>query len=303
MKKAIIATAAVLVLSFISTVCFGVALGSQGLHAFFRDGGVLDDWKDATADWDDVIVYAADLADTDDQSQLFASESVEISAVDTLKITAPCGNVRVRRGTGEKITVTLEQYSARVNASSKYTVTIPQDGEIQLSAASDISGVAAVLTVYVPQPLAALTVDAQLGEVDIRDITAEVLTVNLSTGDLDLAACTLNNANLRVSTGDIDIKNTVSVAEKLVLDCACGDADLELPATAPFTLRYTVQTGDVELQTELPSEWTRSVQRNGVSCKGEIQHTGADGETGGLYEVTLNLGNLEIGGGTHSDDD
>ena len=66
MKKAIIATAAVLVLSFISTVCFGVALGSQGLHAFFRDGGVLDDWKDATADWDDVIVYAADLADTDD---------------------------------------------------------------------------------------------------------------------------------------------------------------------------------------------------------------------------------------------
>lgn len=303
MKKAIIATAAVLVLSFISTVCFGVALGSQGLRAFFRDGGVLDDWKDATAEWDDVIVYAADLADPDDQSRLFASESVEISAVDSLKITAPCGNVRIRRGTGEKIAVTLEQYSARVNPSSKYTVTIPQDGEIQLSAASDVSGVAAVLTVYVPQPLKTLTVDAQLGEVDICDITAEMLTVHLSTGDLDLAACTLNHANLRVTTGNIDIKNTVSVTEKLVLDCACGDAELELPATAPFTLRYTVQTGDVELPPDLPREWTRSVQQNGASCKGEIQHAGADGETGGLFEVTLHLGNLEIGGGTHTDDD
>ena len=303
MKKAIIATAAVLVLSFISTVCFGVALGSQGLRAFFRDGGVLDDWKDATSEWDDVIVYAADLADPDDQSRLFASESVEISAVDSLKITAPCGNVRIRRGTGEKIAVTLEQYSARVNPSSKYTVTIPQDGEIQLSAASDVSGVSAVLTVYVPQPLKTLTVDAQLGEVDICDITAEMLTVHLSTGDLDLAACTLNQANLRVTTGNIELKNTVSVAEKLVLDCACGDAELELPATAPFTLRYTVQTGDVELPPDLPREWTRSVQQNGASCKGEIQHAGADGETGGLFEVTLNLGNLEIGDGTHTDDD
>ena len=159
------------------------------------------------------------------------------------------------------------------------------------------------MTVYVPQPLKTLTVDAQLGEVDICDITAEMLTVHLSTGDLDLAACTLNQANLRVTTGNIDIKNTVSVAEKLVLDCACGDAELELPATAPFTLRYTVQTGDVELPPDLPRAWTRSVQQNGASCKGEIQHAGADGETGGLFEVTLNLGNLEIGDGTHTDDD
>ena len=57
MKKAIIATAVVLVLSFVSTVCFGVALGSQGLRAFFRDGGVLDEWSGAVSDWNDALLY------------------------------------------------------------------------------------------------------------------------------------------------------------------------------------------------------------------------------------------------------
>lgn len=107
MKKAIIATAVVLVLSFVSTVCFGVALGSQGLRAFFRDGGVLDEWSGAVSDWNDALLYTDALADTDERENLFSNEGTLLEAVDSLKITANCGKVRVLQGTGEQVEVSL----------------------------------------------------------------------------------------------------------------------------------------------------------------------------------------------------
>lgn len=302
MKKAIIATAVVLVLSFISTVCFGVALGSQGLRAFFRDGGAFDEWTDTIAHWNDVALYTEDLVDTDDRAQLFVSERTQFAAGDTLKITAYCGNVRVVRGTGDQVEVVLEQYSARINPTSKYTLSVMEDSEIRLSAASDLDGVAAALTVYVPQPLVSLTVEVDFGEVDIRGVTADTLYVNLAAGDLDLADCTLKNADLHVATGDAELQKTVAVSDSLVLTCDCGDVEMEIPENAPFTLQYAVQTGDAEIDASVPSELLRAVKRNAASCQGELQRTGADGETGGQYTVSVTLGNLEIGTGTDFDD-
>ncbi|MGN0562348.1 MAG: DUF4097 family beta strand repeat-containing protein [Candidatus Fimenecus sp.] len=302
MKKAIIATAVVLVLSFISTVCFGVALGSQGLRAFFRDGGVLDEWSGAVSDWNDVILYTDALADTDERENLFSSEGTLLDAVDSLKITANCGEVRVLQGTGEQVEVSLEQYSSRVNPSPKYVLSVPQPGEIQLSAASDLDGVAAVLTVYVPKALTALTVEVRYGSVEIRDISVDRMDITLDAGDLDLAGCTLTTADLRVNTGDIEIEKTVTVTESLCVDCACGDVDIEIPETAPFTMQYTVQTGNAEIEAEIPSELLRTVTRKNSSCQGELQRAGTDGTAGAQYDISVNLGNLEIGTGTDFDD-
>ena len=302
MKKAMIATAVVLVLSFISTVCFGVALGSQGLRAFFRDGGVLDEWSGAVSDWNDVILYTDALADTDERENLFSSEGTLLEAVDSLKITANCGEVRVLQGTGEQVEVSLEQYSSRVNPSPKYVLSVPQPGEIQLSAASDLDGVAAVLTVYVPKALTALTIDVRYGSVEVRDISAERRAVTFDAGDVELAGCTLTTAELRVNTGDIDIENTVTVTESLCVDCAFGDVDIEIPETAPFTMQYAVQTGNAEIEAEIPSELIRTVTRKNSSCQGALQRASTDGATGVQYTVSVNLGNLEIGTGADVDD-
>ncbi len=302
MKKAMIATAVVLVLSFISTVCFGVALGSQGLRAFFRDGGVLDEWSGAVSDWNDVILYTDALADTDERENLFSGEGTLLEAVDSLKITANCGEVRVLQGTGEQVEVSLEQYSSRVNPSPKYVLSVPQPGEIQLSAASDLDGVAAVLTVYVPKALTALTIDVRYGSVEVRDISVGRLAVTLDAGDLDLAGCTLTTAELRVNTGDIEIEKNVTVTESLCVDCACGDVGIEIPETAPFTMQYTVQTGNAEIEAEIPSELIRTVTRKNSSCQGALQRASTDVATGVQYTVSVNLGNLEIGTGADVDD-
>lgn len=294
MKKAILATAVVMVVAFISTICFGVALGSQGLRAFFRDGGILDGWSQEFSDWHDVAMYGEGIVDTENRSLLFNSESAQLPAKDTLKITADCAEIRVLRGTGETVEVVLEQYSARTNPTTKYTLSVLSDTEIHLDAADDLDGVVANLLVYVPQHLQNLTVENELGETDFEDITADNLTVHLGTGDLELRRVTVKTADLRVELGDAHLENTVTASESLRLTCACGNVEFEIPATAPFTLRYKVQTGNVETDDSIPREMIRSVNRAGATCEGELARASADGAVGGLYEITADLGNLEI---------
>jgi len=294
MKKAILATAVVMVVAFISTICFGVALGSQGLRAFFRDGGILDGWSQEISDWHDVAMYSEGIVDTDNRTFLFSSESVELPAKDTLKITADCAEIRVLRGTGETVKVVLEQYSARANPVSKYTLSVLNDTEIHLAAADDLVGVVAGLLVYVPQHLQSLTVENKLGETDFEDITADSLSVHLGTGDLDLCRVTVKTADLRVDLGDVSLDSTVTASERLCLNCACGNVEFEIPVSAPFTLRYKVQTGSVETDDSIPREMIRSVKRAGVACEGELARASADAVAGGLYEITVDLGNLEI---------
>ncbi len=294
MKKAILATAVVMVVAFISTICFGVALGSQGLRAFFRDGGILDGWSQEISDWHDVAIYDEGIADTDNRTLLFNSENVELPAKETLKITADCAEIRVLRGTGETVQVMLEQYSARANPTSKYTLSVLSDTEIHLDAAEDLDGAVANLLVYVPQNLQSLTVENKLGETDFEDITADSLSVHLGTGDLDLRRVTVKTADLRVDLGDVSLDSTVTASESLRLYCACGNVDFKIPASAPFTLRYKVQTGSVDTDDSIPREMIRSVKRAGASFEGELSRASAEGEVGGLYEITMDLGNLEI---------
>lgn len=301
MKKAILATAVVMVLAFVSTLCFGVALGSQGLRAFFRDGGILDGWSEEISNWHDVAMYGEDVVDTDNCAPLFSSESVELPAKDTLQITADCAKIHILRGTGETVEVVLEQYSARANPTSKYTLSVANDTEIHLSAASELDGAVANLLVYVPQTLQNLSVENKLGETDIEGITADNLSVHLYTGDLDLHRVTVKTADLRVDLGDVDLDSFVTVGESLRLDCACGNVDFNIPASAPFTLLYKVQTGNIETDESIPREMIRSVKRTGSTCEGELSRTSANGNAGGQYAITVELGNLEIDANTDAD--
>lgn len=294
MKKAILATAVVMVVAFISTICFGVALGSQGLRALLKDGGILENWSQEVSDWHDMAMYGEGMVDTDNRTLLFNSESVELPAKETLKITADCAEIRVLCGTGETVEVVLEQYSARANPTTKYTLSVLSDTEIHLDAADDLDGVVASLLVYVPQNLQSLTVENGLGETELEDITADSLSVHLATGDLDLRRVTVKTADLRVELGDVHLENTVTASESLRLYCACGNVDFEIPATAPFTLRYKVQTGNVETDDSIPREMIRSINRAGSTCEGELARASAEGAVGGLYEITAELGNLEI---------
>ena len=288
MKKAMIITTVLLVVSFITTLCLGAALGSQGLRALFRDGGIVDRWSQNISDRADVSLYDADW-DEEGRQYMFQSDSATLEGTpDALTVTANVGNIRVRTSTGEAIKVVLEQYSRRSNPTSKYDFTV-EGGDIVLTAADELDGTTATMTVYVPYALASLSVKTALGDVEITDVSARTLTAQADTGELDVERVTTDTAQLRVALGDMDISG-VQITQSLTAENACGDISLDLPASAPFTLSYTVETGSADLDEEIPTEWLRNVQRGGVGASGTLQR-----DTGGAqYTVHVTLGDFEL---------
>ena len=288
MKKAMIITTVLLVVSFITTLCLGAALGSQGLRALFRDGGIVDRWSQNISDRADVSLYDADW-DEEGRQYMFQSDSATLEGTpDALTVTANVGNIRVRTAAGEAIKVVLEQYSRRSNPTSKYDFTV-EGGDIVLTAADELDGTAATMTVYVPYALTSLSVKTALGDVEITDVSARTLTAQADTGELDVERVTADNAELRVALGDMDISG-VQITQSLTAENACGDISLDLPASAPFTLSYTVETGSADLDEEIPTEWLRNVQRGGVGASGTLQR-----DTGGAqYTVHVTLGDFEL---------
>ena len=288
MKKAMIITTVLLVVSFITTLCLGAALGSQGLRALFRDGGIVDRWSQNISDRADVSLYDADW-DEEGRQYMFQSDSATLEGTpDALTVTANVGNIRVRTSTGEAIKVVLEQYSRRSNPTSKYDFTV-EGGDIVLTAADELDGTTATMTVYVPYALASLSVKTALGDVEITAVSARTLTAQADTGELDVERVTTDTAELRVVLGDMDISG-VQITQSLTAENACGDISLDLPASAPFTLSYTVETGSADLDEEIPTEWLRNVQRGGVGASGTLQR-----DTGGAqYTVHVTLGDFEL---------
>lgn len=288
MKKAMIITTVLLVVSFITTLCLGAALGSQGLRALFRDGGIVDRWSQNISDRADVSLYDADW-DEEGRQYMFQSDSATLEGTpDALTVTANVGNIRVRTSTGEAIKVVLEQYSRRSNPTSKYDFTV-EGGDIVLTAADELDGTTATMTVYVPYALTSLSVKTALGDVEITDVSARTLTAQADTGELDVERVTADNAELRVALGDMDISG-VQITQSLTAENACGDISLDLPASAPFTLSYTVETGSADLDEEIPTAWLRNVQRGGVGASGTLQR-----DTGGAqYTVHVTLGDFEL---------
>ena len=289
MKKAMIITTVLLVVSFITTLCLGAALGSQGLRALFRDGGIVDRWSQNLSDRADVSLYDADW-DEEDRQYMFQSDSATLEGTpDALTVTANVGNIRVRTSTGEAIKVVLEQYSRRSNPTSKYDFTV-EGGDIVLTAADELDGTAATMTVYVPYALTSLSVKTALGDVEITDVSARTLTAQADTGELDVERVTTDTAQLRVELGELDVDDSVTVAQSLTAETGSGNVNLELPVNAPFALTYTVETGSADIDEDIPTAWLREIQRNGVGAAGTLQR-----DTGGAqYTVHVTLGSLEL---------
>ncbi len=298
MKKALWITAAVMVVSLLCTVCFGVALGSQGVREMIREDGVLDNWA-ANVNWHDVIKHGEYLFDEihdeiHDEEFLFDSKTLELPARDTLKITAEVGEVRLVRGSGDTVRAVLDQFSARSNPNSRFTLSQSSETELRLSAEPSPNGYSARLTVYVPKALTKLTVELETGTVKIEDITADTLTADVATGEIEVERITAKNAQLRVDTGNAEIDSSVCVSDTLRVHCACGEVEFEMPVGGAKLVQYTVDTGNVNIDSKVRADWIHSDIRKGASSEGTLTYTRQETAANGTYQIDVSIGNIEF---------
>lgn len=294
MKKAIWISAIVMVVALISTVCFGAALGSQGVREVLRDDGILDNWSQTVSDWHNIVKHGEYLFDEIHEEEfLFDSKTLELPVSDILKITAEVGSVRIVRGTGDTVHAVLEQFSVRTNPTSRFTLSKDGDTELRLSAESALNGVSARLTVYVPSALSDLSVEVETGEIEVEDVTADIITANVATGNIEMKRVTAKNAQVRVDTGNADIDGSVRVSETMTVHCACGEVEFEMPVGGAKLVQYSVDTGNVETSGNITG-WKRNSTKNGVSREGTFTYIQQDKAANGTYQIDVSLGNIEF---------
>lgn len=291
MKKWIIALSVLFVAALISTICFGVSLGSRAVVELFSDGGIVETWADAIERRIDDNIASDWRGDSVSVGQ---KETFGLYAGGSISVIADCGNIRVVGGTGEGVETLLE------STNGQFTLTWEDEHTLRLlSTQTDFRhGVGAQLTVYVPQSLPALDIETPIGNVDVENVLCDTLTVQAGQGNLKLQRITAKQISAKADLGDVEIED-VEASESLALECECGSVEYRLPQT-PFTLDFAVETGNVQVDAGVPRTYIRSTEVKGAGCTGSLANP-TDGTASSRITLQIGTGNLEITSDTDGD--
>lgn len=293
MKKAMLASVILLVVSLVSTVCFGVALGAQGLRALFGQSGLVQDWAQSAVEWRDAVLYTADILEENENMRLFSRESEPLPAAAKLEIDAQVGNILLLPSETGAASAVLEQWSDRKAPSAVYTLSV-SGNKISLAADDTLDGTVALLKVYLPQEVRSVTAKTALGSISFGKVSLTQADLQTQTGGIVLeSGGRVQTASVYSAVGAIAVSDAFTVTDSLTLTNDCGDVELGLPQKQPFTLHYTVETGTVETDAELPAAWQHSVQTAGSRRTGSLENSEA-ALPHARYQVQIGVGNLEL---------
>lgn len=126
------------------------------------------------------------------------------------------------------------------------------------------------LSLEVPMKLSTVTVNAEIGDIDIGSINTDSLVIGTSTGDLTLTNIEASRIEARTHVGDIDMDSTTAIdcinlftnagdvslsnisAHAVKAETMAGDIDLEGESIQQTEVRTSV--GDIVIDTDLEKE-------------------------------------------------
>lgn len=296
MKKAMIVCAILCVVSLLATVGFAAALGTQAVDGLFGSSGVVRQWWNEVRDQDapgQISQQIQQEIQDDDDAPLQSTESLDFQAGETLTVRADRGDIRLVKGTGDRVEVKLQQYAYGQLSEPVYTVSVQNDSEVTLSSAEQQgSGVKAVLEIRVPDQVKNITVSTGIGDIDATGITPGALTATVTTGDAELEYVTADSVTVNVTTGDVSVDRNTNVGA-LQIAVVRGEVDYDVPVATPFTLHYTVSTGTVEFDDGVQSSYFVESNRSGAGVSGKVTLS-ADGQTTQNISVQIETGKLEV---------
>ena len=230
MKKAMIVCAILCVVSLLSTVGFAAVLGTQAVGGLFGSSGVVRQWWNEVRDQDvpgQISQQIQQEIQDDDDAPLQSTESLDFQAGETLTVRADRGDIRLVKGTGDRVEVSLQQYAYGQLSEPVYTVSVQNDSEVTLSSAEQQgSGVKAVLEIRVPDRVKNITVSTGIGDIDATGITPGTLTATVTTGDVELDYLTADTVTVNVTTGDVSVDRNTNVGA-LQIAVVRGEVDYD----------------------------------------------------------------------------
>ena len=311
MKKAILITSAVFLVSAILTVSFAIGLGASGIRSLF-DGtaeeyiyDAIDKIEQLDSRFEDLGEKIEDRFDynrldhldhgCESEYDLAYSKSTELDlSGETVTLGFDAAEIRVVPATDSKLCVDMNVYSKFQTDKELFGILINTDGyNYYLKKLNDIDSSMAKVTVIVPESVKEIKIKASAGEITVQDISLSNLDIELDAGEADIENIQAENGRVKVKAGEISFDEACKFNDlEAVVDI--GEISYDLPASQNVKINYSVNLGTANMEYGISDYVAYDANGNKVSSLGRIgrlESTNAD-ENAAKVVLTVGTGNI-----------
>ena len=128
------------------------------------------------------------------------------------------------------------------------------------------------VTITVPEDLQTVDINANVGDINVNQITAENLFLNANVGDIDVNACSFEKVVSDANVGDVDFENTSF--QNMEISNDVGDVSVSAKALSDYQMDLTTDVGEVSVN---DNNYRKSYNQSGDSnCKLVIDNNTGD---------------------------
>lgn len=257
MKKFISITAIILVISVISTLCFGVALGSEFVdyaasgeldRAFEELEAKLDALDDGFFDND----YDTDFDDYDGALKGRVTVEPEEYGSESIAIGADSANVILMPSQDGKLSAEVLTYSKSGDSIQSASVLRDYsengvDCNIYIKATETNALTEIKAIVYIPNTVKSVRFNSSVGALEADGgLVLDSLVANVTTGSVSLERASVGSCNITVGTGKIDIENGFSAGKDFKGSVATGKIECALSFADSYTVAYSARSCELD---------------------------------------------------------
>lgn len=297
MKKTIIVTLIVFVISAIMTVCLAVGLGANAFKEVFDNSGsfaeTLDNFEDRFDSIEDGIEdrFDPELENKENIIETLVLDGFEFKK-DTVRIGCDAAEILILPSSDEKLSAKTDIYSFK-EIQNEYDVHKDYNGfDIYITKIDGAVKSLAKATVYIPSTVKNIVVESDVADIKINNMTFVNIDISVSAGEVEIENTTVDNCNITVNTGEIELNNNFKAEKSLNVEVNTGEISYKLPHSQNAVINYSVDTGSAEAKDGLNGYKAFDSNGNAVTV---IERSGKlESESGTENAVIMNF-NVNIG--------
>ncbi|HAQ63235.1 MAG TPA: hypothetical protein DCR23_02115 [Ruminococcaceae bacterium] len=320
MKKAIIITAVIFLAACISTLGFGVALGTDAIAnyiqngtnpivEYFGDGRFdidIDDTLEGFADGDFLNGKEFDIIGNQNYYVGGGSDSaIDVSEKEEIRIHADVASVVVKTGETDVMFAGYSVYSKKGTADvGEYEFMLDEQGyDVYLKSDKNNKDSACELVIEIPVSYEGkVTVDCDVGNVSLADINLSEnaeksvdFDVKVNVGSIKAIKSTVNSAKLSVGTGSVEVFSDFNCVTPLDIQVETGSVEYGMPTGRYINLIYNINTGSADTEEIDGVDGIELTELSQAGLSG-AEASGSIKGSAGVSAVSLTLSvNIEVG--------
>lgn len=305
MKKALIITAVLFVISSLLVVVSAVALGADAIPKLIdsiKEGGILEKIENGGELFENIENGANEFADkVKDGAENYVGDgmidgrdfsiignpdlqisgdratSLDISNKESIVIHADVADVVIKTTDDKFMSAQADVYSKKNDVvTGGYEMIFFKDGyDVYLKSDKHIKDAVCELTVEIPESYKGkVVVSVDVGSIEFDEVALEELEASVHVGDITADLLSVNNAKLLVDTGNIDIGKSFFCLRSLEANVRIGEVSYIVPESRKVDINYCVETGGVDVEkldtTDFAITSTSEAGLSGVNTSGKI---------------------------------